>query len=218
VVERGWVDVWDDFVKRLLEAREGRQLPGFPLWADAFSSRPAISQDMPAWKVDFLRKNSAFYVEHRPVIDAWRRDHPEFAAFPPSRRKLEWQAQGAQSLWECVMHFRPSGIRAKRPTYIPALVAITQTSVVGGVRKRRLTPREAARLQGLPDWFEFGGQPDAASYKQLGNGVAVGAAYHVFRTHVLSDPDVPAHIRDAVATGDMPAVHRPEAGPRRQTA
>ena len=38
-------------------------------------------------------------------------------AFPPSRRKLEWQAQDTPRLWDTVMHFRPSGIRAKRPTY-----------------------------------------------------------------------------------------------------
>jgi DNA (cytosine-5)-methyltransferase 1 len=219
LAERQWVDVWDDFVKRLLEFRGGRQLPGFPLWADAFRSRPAVLRGTPAWKEAFLYKNSAFYVEHGPVIDSWRRDHPEFAAFPTSRRKLEWQAQGAASLWECAMHFRPSGIRAKRPSYIPALVAITQTSVVGGSRRRRLTPREAARLQGLPEWFDFGDQTDAATYKQLGNGVAVGAAFHVFRTHVSSDPDVPAHIRDCVAAaGSMPVVLHPEARQHRQTA
>lgn len=217
--EREWVHVWDDFVQRLLEFRQGRQLPGFPLWADAFKARPAISHDTPAWKADFLRKNSAFYVSHRPVVDAWRRDHPEFAAFPTSRRKLEWQAQDAASLWDCVMHFRPSGIRAKQATYTPALVAITQTSIIGGARKRRLTPREGARLQGLPEWFDFGDQTDAATYKQLGNGVAVGAAYHVFRTHVLNDPDVPEHIRDAVlAGGGKPVVLRVEPRQRRQTA
>ena len=69
------------------------------------------------------------------------------------------------------MHFRPSGIRAKRPTYLPALVAITQTSIVGP-RERRLSPRETARLQGLPDTFVFPDQPAAATYKQMGNGVA----------------------------------------------
>src|SRR4029078_3813651 len=84
------------------------------------------------------------------------------------------------------MHLRPSGLRVKRATYVPALVAITQTSILGD-RRRRLSPREAARLQGLPEWFDFGGQPDAATYKQMGNGVNVGAAYHVFREHVLAD-------------------------------
>ena len=84
------------------------------------------------------------------------------------------------------MHLRPSGLRAKRATYVPALVAITQTSILGD-RRRRLSPREVARLQGLPEWFDFGDQPDAATYKQAGNGVNVGAAYHVFREHVLAN-------------------------------
>ena len=87
------------------------------------------------------------------------------------------------------MHFRPSGIRAKKPNYLPALVAITQTSVIGP-RKRRLSTREAARLQGLPDWFNFGDQPDSATYRQLGNGVSVGAVWHVLRAHVKRDEDV----------------------------
>ncbi|MEI6481681.1 MAG: DNA cytosine methyltransferase, partial [Candidatus Saccharibacteria bacterium] len=84
------------------------------------------------------------------------------------------------SLWDTVMHFRPSGIRAKLPTYLPALVAITQTSILGS-RKRRLSPTEAARLQGLPEWFDFGKQPASVTYKQLGNGVSVGAIWHVLK-------------------------------------
>ena len=86
------------------------------------------------------------------------------------------------------MHLRPSGLRVKQATYVPALVAITQTSILGD-RQRRISPREAARLQGLPEWFDFGDQPDAATYKQMGNGVNVGAAYHVFREHVLRTLD-----------------------------
>ena len=87
------------------------------------------------------------------------------------------------------MHFRPSGIRAKRPTYLPALVAITQTSIVGS-RERRLSPREAARLQGLPEWFDFGAQADSATYKQLGNGVNVGAVWNILKWHVERDKDL----------------------------
>lgn len=184
--EANWVAVWDDFVTTLKPLLDGGRLPGFPIWADSFTARPKIPRDTPAWKADFLRKNSEFYIRHREVIDGWLARHDGLADLPPSRRKLEWQAQDARSLWETVMHFRPSGIRAKRPTYLPALVAITQTSVIGE-RRRRITPREAARLQGLPDWFDFGGQPDAATYRQMGNGVNVGAAYYVLRQHVLHD-------------------------------
>ena len=59
-----------------------------------------------------------------------------------------------------------------------------------GPRERRLSPRETARLQGLPDWFDFGDQRPAATYKQMGNGVNVGAVWHVLREHVRRDEDV----------------------------
>jgi DNA (cytosine-5)-methyltransferase 1 len=196
--ETAIIDTWDDFVVRLLAARKGRRLPGFPLWADEFRSRPRIPSGTPEWKADFLRKNSAFYREHRVVIDRWLERHDGLAALPPSRRKLEWQAQDSKSLWDTVMHFRPSGIRAKRPTYLPALVAITQTSIIGA-RRRRITPREAARLQGFPDKFDFGSQADAETYKQLGNAVCVGAVAHVVRTHVAaSRSDLPRNVVTSV--------------------
>jgi DNA (cytosine-5)-methyltransferase 1 len=87
------------------------------------------------------------------------------------------------------MHFRPSGIRAKKPTYVPALVAITQTTILGPQR-RRISVREGARLQGLPEKFSFADQPDSASYKQLGNGVNLPAVYHVMKALVERDKDL----------------------------
>ena len=199
--EVDWVNTWDDLVQRMWSAR-GLRLPGFPLWADAWMPERALDplelELLPRWKADFLVKNARFYDEHRDIIKSWKRAHPHFARFPESRRKLEWQAQDTPSLWDTVMHFRPSGIRAKAATYLPALVAITQTSVVGS-RRRRLTPHEAARLQGLPRSFSFGAQREQASYKQVGNGVAVGAAWHVFRTHVRANAgDLPHRLVKAV--------------------
>ena len=184
--EVAWVDAWDDLVQRMW-SRTGLRLPGFPLWADHWVPErtldPVEMEALPRWKSQILIKNARFYDDNNPVIDDWRKAHPEFRSFPPSRRKLEWQAQDTGSLWDTVMHFRPSGIRAKAPTYLPALVAITQTSIYGP-RRRRITPHEAARLQGFDRSFTFGAQRDSASYKQVGNGVAVGAAWHVFRSHV----------------------------------
>lgn len=192
VTERLWIDAWDEFVRLMLEEREGRRLPGFPLWADdwVLSANLAIPTNTPKWKADFLRKNAEFYTAHRRVIDQWTKKWDIYSdKFPTSRRKLEWQAQDTPCLWETVLHFRPSGIRAKAPTYLPALVAITQTSIIGP-RERRLSPREAARLQGLPEWFDFGQQSAATTYKQLGNGVSVGAVWHAFKSIAYRDEDI----------------------------
>ncbi|MBA3430469.1 MAG: DNA cytosine methyltransferase [Actinobacteria bacterium] len=185
--ETTWVDAWDDFVATLWRAGVDR-LPGFPVWKDAFvhESDLVIDPGTPAWKAAFLRKNSVFYTQHQEVLESWLERWDYLNDFPVSRRKFEWQAQDAPSLDETVMHLRPSGLRAKKPTYVPALVAITQTSILGD-RRRRISPREAARLQGLPEWFDFGSQPRSATYKQLGNGVNVGAAYHVLREHVRAN-------------------------------
>lgn len=202
--EEYWVDVWDDLICRL----HCEKLPGFPIWADHFVEWPDIPDGTPAWKANFLEKNAAFYRENQQVIDAWLARHDRLAHLPPSRRKLEWQAQDTdRSLRNCILHFRPSGIRAKKPTYVPALVAITQTTVLGS-RGRRLTPREAARLQGLPESFSFGDQPDAITYKQLGNGVAAGAVRHVVLEALASfEGELPAGLRRAVVEGRASYLH-----------
>lgn len=204
--ERLWIDAWDDWVARWYEATHGRRPPGFPIWADAWVEVPQVFRafggcpnardlmradaSLPEWKAGHLAKNYALYVEHREWIDGWASRWGVYSErFPASRRKLEWQAQDEPRLWDTVMHLRPSGIRAKRATYLPALVAITQTSIIGP-RERRLSPRETARLQGLPDTFSFGCQRAAATYKQMGNGVNVGVVWHVMREHVRRDEDI----------------------------
>ncbi|WP_153504425.1 DNA cytosine methyltransferase [Cumulibacter manganitolerans] len=182
--ETTWVEAWNDFV---LSLRRGgvSKLPGFPIWVDAFIHMDdlVVPDSTAHWKATFLRKNAEFYTRHRELIEGWLERWDYLRDFPASRRKFEWQAQDAESLLDTVIHLRPSGLRVKQATYTPALVAITQTSILGDLQ-RRLSPREAARLQGLPEWFDFGDQPESATYKQLGNGVNVGAAYHVFREHV----------------------------------
>ena len=179
--ELAWVEAWQAFVQRI----ESDHLPGFPIWVDAFHATPRIPGGTPAWKANFLEKNSAFYNQHKPVIDSWLaepwgEEGLTVEDFPTSRRKFEWQARKAQptrsdrDLTRLVLQLRPSGIRVKAATYLPALVAITQTSVIGS-RMRRITPREATRLQGLPpDVFSKAGVGNEAAYKQLGNAVNVG--------------------------------------------
>lgn len=166
-------------------------MPGFPLWADEWVDIKdlKIPRGTPDWKENFLQKNAQFYTDHKSALNKWLKKWNHLQDFPPSRRKFEWQAQDARTLWETVMHFRPSGIRAKKSTYVPAMVAITQTSIVGK-QKRRITTREGARLQGLPDWYDFVDQADSLTYKQLGNGVNVGAVYNVLKAQVIRDLDL----------------------------
>jgi DNA (cytosine-5)-methyltransferase 1 len=206
-----WIDAWNDFVLIMREKLKGKNLPGFPIWAGDWVHIDdlKIPKDTPDWKRNFLEKNSLFYTEHRTTLNRWLKKWNNLEHFPPSRRKFEWQAQDSKSLWGTIMHFRPSGIRAKKATYVPALVAITQTSIVGK-QKRRITTREGARLQGLPDWFEFVDQSDSLTYKQLGNGVNVGAVYNVIRAQVLRDldllgekPEITRAILGAAASPDV---------------
>lgn len=45
-------------------------------------------------------------------------------------------------------------------------------------RRRRITVREAARLQSFPDWFNFSGK-QTSKYNQIGNAVAPNFSYHL---------------------------------------
>jgi DNA (cytosine-5)-methyltransferase 1 len=185
------LNAWDNLVREMLTHRDGLRLPGFPLWSDLWGKKPIYIKDAkaPEWKKDFESKNEQFYAEHKKIINSWLLKHPEIRAAKPSKRKLEWQAQNIKSLWDGLIHFRPSGIRVKRATYVPALVAITQTTIIGPY-KRRITPIEAAKLQGIDDNFTFGNQSDVLSYKQLGNGVAVGAVYQVVKAAIERDSEI----------------------------
>jgi DNA (cytosine-5)-methyltransferase 1 len=195
-----WIEAWNEFVVIIRERIGDASLPGFPIWADEWVHIDdlEIPRGTPDWKKNFLQKNSQFYTDHRVILNKWLKKWNQLSDFPPSRRKFEWQAQETKTLWETVMHFRPSGIRAKKATYVPAMVAITQTSIIGK-QKRRITTREGARLQGLPEWFDFVDQADSLSYKQLGNGVNVGAVYNVMKAQVIRDLDL---------LGEMPALTR----------
>lgn len=157
--------MWDDFYQGIKE-----KVIGFPIWFEWFAKK--AQEDFPDWKKEFIRKNNELYQNNKSFIDRWIKKYDNLEWCNPTQRKFEWQAgEKISSLWEGIIQFRPSGIRVKVPTCFPALVAIVQIPIIGK-KRRRLTVREAARLQDFPESFKPN-KNDQQAYKQFGNAVNV---------------------------------------------
>lgn len=182
------LNCWDDFIKGIRyiptaktnrETKEKEYIRsdfkgtiGFPVWSCEFKETYDYSNEEYEWKKDFIAKNRCLYEYNKTFIDLWLKKWNDLKDFTPTQRKLEWQCgNSCKSIWDGLIQFRPSGIRVKTATVFPALVAIVQIPIIGKV-KRRLTPREAARLQSFPDTF-ICNKNDYQAYKQLGNAVNV---------------------------------------------
>ena len=174
------LDDWNDFLKMYRKINR-QNLPGFPLWGEFWQPRNKfiVARSTPAWKKTFIDNNNIFYMNNKTWINSWRRTY-NFESFIPSYKKFEWQAKDENDIYNCLIQFRPSGIRVKTPNYVPAFVALTQTPVLGW-KKRSLNIAEAKLLQGFPESFTFGNQNETASFKQIGNAVHSGVAGLVFR-------------------------------------
>jgi DNA (cytosine-5)-methyltransferase 1 len=141
----------------------------------------------PAWKIQFIRQNRELYRKHRGWIDGWK---AKIIRFPPSFQKFEWNCKREKRcIWDFVIQCRASGVRVKRPTTAPSLVAMTTTQVpIIAWEKRYMTPLECARLQSM-DKLTLP-KTQTAVYKALGNAVNVDLVEMVAR-RLLSSSDAP---------------------------
>ena len=157
---------------------------GFPLWIDSFGIGVDNTEmvyesqgyeTMPEWKRKFLRKNREFYLQNRDYIDLWINKY-NMTNRIRLYRKFEWNCgEDVDNIRSSIIQIRQSGIRAKRPTFYPSLVAIVNTPIVWDKKKehfRKITPREAANLQSFQSRYKFVGS-DKTIYRQLGNSVNV---------------------------------------------
>lgn len=128
----------------------------------------------PSWKQTFIRQNRQFYWANQKWIDPWL-DKWKPWKLSSSLQKFEWNVQGGgRRIDEYVLQVRASGLRVKRTSTAPSLIAMTHTQVpilgkdIVGVR-RYMTPAECAALQSLGSISLPDG--DLRAYKALGNAV-----------------------------------------------
>ena len=185
-----WIDNWNEFIQNI----KCDKLPGFPIWADCLCSLEenpfyATFDTQPKWLQNFVLKNHDLWTKNKEFLAEWLPKARLNKNFFGSKAKLEWQVGDVENpnIWEHIMQIRPSGLRVKPGTYFPALVAITQTSIVGK-KKRFLTPRECARLQSFPDSFQYDDKK-AQAYKQFGNSINVGLV-SFFARYMFGDKEL----------------------------
>lgn len=173
------IRAWDEF-----RDLTGIKTIGFPIWIDSFglgekdSNLVFVNQgydDMPKWKQCFLRNNRKFYLNNRQFIDNWVEKY-DMTNRIKLYKKFEWNCgEDVKDIKGSLIQIRQSGIRAKRPTFYPSLVAMVNTPIIWDHKKqhyRKITPREAANLQSFHGKYKFLGS-DKTIYRQLGNSVNV---------------------------------------------
>ena len=155
--------------------------------------------EFPNWKIDFIRQNRELYARHRRWMDEWL---PSVRDFFPSFQKFEWNCQGEErDIWKNIIQFRASGIRVKRPTTAPSLVAMTTSQIpVIAWERRYMSIRECSRLQGLGD-LKYMPRAHAPAVKALGNAVSVDVVRAVAR-RLLSLEDESLHLTGLSLNGD----------------
>lgn len=175
------IDMWNDLY-HMIKNDNGYIIS--PLWPKFFEDVDGI-KNMPLWKQKIIERNQKFYKDNKTIYDKWYKKNKEhFETLTESDRKFEWNAgDSIDDIWKGIIQFRPSGVRVKRPDFIPTLVAINQTPIIG-CEKRYLKPSEIAKLYGFGK-IKFGEESLSEQYKQLGNTVSVDVVEYLI-THMLS--------------------------------
>ena len=170
---------WDEF-----RINTGIKCIGYPIWINSFGvgieresdfKRQQKYNSIPEWKQKFVDSNRKLYLENKDFIDNWLSKYDMLNRIKIFQ-KFEWNCgEDITDIRNTIIQIRQSGIRVKRPTYFPALVAIVNTPIIYDKKMkhfRYITPREAANLQSFNKRFKFLGT-DQQIYKQLGNSVNV---------------------------------------------
>jgi DNA (cytosine-5)-methyltransferase 1 len=158
--------VWDEFYQNM-----DQKIIGFPIWLDYFKNEENLD-NYPKWKANFIQKNKDLYQRNKPFIDKWLKKYHNLDWAVKTHKKMEWQAGETQkSVFDCLIQFRPSGVRIKKPDRFSTLVAMNHQQIIGKLQ-RRISINECKKLQSFPDNYILSDNV-AVAMKQLGNSVNV---------------------------------------------
>ncbi len=176
--------VWNNFLKVLKSS--DITVPKFPIWTDWWDNDLNDDIDFYHKYKNWIDKNREFYITNQNILQPWLNTSRGINEWKGAVRKFEWQAGDllkSDSMNTVLWSARGSGIRVKRPDYIPTLVAMSMIPIYGP-ESRLLNPRELLRLQSFPDSFEY---DEKTIYKQVGNAVNVKMIEHSLRFLVLNE-------------------------------
>jgi DNA (cytosine-5)-methyltransferase 1 len=152
-----------------------------PIYAQA--GVKANEKEFPDWKKYYIRANREFYKKHKSWLKDWI---PKIQEFENSHQKFEWNSGEVPLIInDKIVHFRPSGIRVKMPTYSPALVLTTTQIPIFPWLGRYMTRKEAAKLQCMEELTELS-PTIAKAFKALGNNnLGVPLSGRAFRSNLF---------------------------------
>ena len=114
----------------------------------------------PSWKIRMIKRSREFYINNKKAVDRVLKRIINLKY--ESYQKLEWNCRGeGYSLRKKIVSFRGSGVRIKRNTQAPTLIAgcLSQTPYLPW-KKRYMSFEECLKIQGFdnlksyPDTFE----------------------------------------------------------------
>jgi DNA (cytosine-5)-methyltransferase 1 len=176
--------IWNEFINILI--KNNIEIPKFPIWTDMWDCDLNKNKSFYDKYTNWIDKNREFYKNNNIILKNWLKESRKNDKWIGAVRKFEWQGGKLlknDSMNTVLWTARGSGIRVKRPDYIPTLVAMSMIPVYGP-ESRKLSPKELLRLQSFPDNFKY---DEKSIYKQVGNAVNVKMIERCVRFLILNE-------------------------------